>query len=312
MKAKRILICFLTAILCFIPLSACSDSDSDTKNGAEAAVSFTDSLGRSVSVNDPKRVASLLGSFAEVWYLSGGTLVAAPEDAWEDFDLPLSDDTVNLGGTKDLSLELLLSSDPDFVIASANTPQHLEWESALTGAGITVAYFDVNGFEDYLSMLKICTDITGKSENYTEYGEKLQEKINTLINENTFEDTTALTLRVSAASIRAKNSDTVLGRMLKDFGCKNIADGDDSLLENLSAESIALLDPDKIFIIQVADDMESVKENFEAFVSENPLWQELTAVKNNQVYFMEKEYFNNKPNAKWAESYEKLLTILQK
>ena len=69
---------------------------------------FTDDLGREIVVTSHERVASLLGSYADMWVLAGGSLVAAPEDAFVDFDLSLPEDTVKLGETMRLSLELLL------------------------------------------------------------------------------------------------------------------------------------------------------------------------------------------------------------
>jgi len=49
---------------------------------------------------------------------------------------------------------------------------------------------------------------------------------------------------------------TVLGAMLKDLGCINIADSDAMLLENLSVEYILRSDPDYVFIVQRGDDNE--------------------------------------------------------
>ncbi len=273
---------------------------------------FTDDLGREVTVGSYERVASLLGSYADMWVLAGGTVCAAPIDAFEDFDLPLAEDTVNLGETKRLSLELLLGADPDFVIASVNTPQHLEWRQSLEGAGITVAYFDVACFEDYLRVLKICTDITGRPELYEQYGTDIERRIDDILKRNEGKETqTVLVMRASATSIRAKNSNgNVLGEMLESFGCINIADGDESLLENLSIESIMLQNPDKIFIVQSGDDTEGTKGNIENMFRENPLWMELDAVKNRQVYLLDKHLYNLKPNARWAEAYETLEELL--
>ena len=86
----------------------------------QTAVEFTDDLGRTVTVENPQRVAVLLGSFAQVWTLAGGTVQASADDAWTDFQLDLPEDAVNLGGTKQLSLEKLLAVQPDFIIASTN------------------------------------------------------------------------------------------------------------------------------------------------------------------------------------------------
>lgn len=272
---------------------------------------FTDDLGRSVTVTSFERTAALLGSYADIWYLSGGTICASADDAWDDFDLPLGD-AVNLGNTKDLSLEHLLLSEPDLVLASTNTPQHVQWRSILEQAGITVAYFDVSDFSDHLRMLKICTDITGHPERYTEYGEVQRAQIEEILARCEGKaQQKVLVMRASAASIRAKNSaGTVLGTMLQDLGCLNIADSDGSLLEDLSVESILLQDPDKIFFIQTGDDLQAVEQNVQAMLHEDPLWQELTAVKNGEIYFMEKRLFNLKPNARWAEAYWELEKLL--
>lgn len=280
--------------------------------GEDAAYTFTDDLGREVMVESYERVATLLGSYADMWILAGGDVCAAPDDAFVDLDLPLGEDTVNLGETKRLSLELLLSADPDFVLASTNTSQHLEWQSSLEGAGITVAYFDVSCFDDYLRVLKTCTDITGQPERYTQYGTDIQKEINEILDKNAGKSApTVLSMRASATSIRAKgNSGNVLGEMLESFGCANIADTDDSLLESLSLESIMLMDPDLILIVQSGDDIEGTQENIENMFRENPLWNELDAVRNGQVHVLDKHLYNLKPNARWAEAYEELERLL--
>ena len=306
---KRVIsLCLLLALL------LCGCSAPAEENGAEG-YTFTDDLDRTVTVTSTERVAALLGSYADIWLLAGGTVCAAADDAWDDFDLPLSEDTVNLGGTKDLSLEALLASAPTFVLASTNTPQHLEWESALQGAGITVAYFDVSSFDDYLRMLKTCTELTGNTACYEQYGAEVAavvEEVTSHSRAAMAEDAaTVLVLRASASSIRAKNSEgNVLGELLCDMGCINIADSDSNLLENLSVESIYLQDPDHIFIVQVGDDAAGMKENVNRFFAENPLWLELDAVKKDRVHYMDKRLFNLKPNAYWGESYIQLEEIL--
>ena len=175
---KKFMVLFIGIVMGVCCLSACGKTDGQAEGSG--FYTFTDDLGREVTVTSRERVAALLGSYADMWILAGGNVCAAPDDAFEDFDLPLSEETVNLGGTKSLSLELLLASEPDFVLASTNTTQHLEWQQAMEGAGITVAYFAVACFEDYLRMLKICTDITGQSECYERYGTNVENRIHEL------------------------------------------------------------------------------------------------------------------------------------
>jgi len=310
MIRKNRLFALITALL--LLSTGCTDNSISTTD----AYTFTDDLDRTVTVVSHERTAVLLGSFADVWMLAGGTVCATADDAWDDFNLPLSENTVNLGGTKNLSLEGLLASEPDFIIASTNTQQNVSWKDTFDSAGIPAAYFDVSTFEDYLSMLKICTDITGREDLYQSYGLNLQETIDTTIaaaEQRIAEEgsQTVLFLRASAASIRAKNSHgTVLGEMLADLGCINIADNDENLLENLSLESILQANPDRIFIVQVGDDADAVKQHIQDMFEENPAWYELDAVKEGRIHYMDKRLYNLKPNAYWGEAYEKLEAIL--
>lgn len=277
---------------------------------------FTDDLGREVTVSEPKRVACLLGSFAEVWTLAGGVVSAAPDDAWEDFDLELPEDAVNLGHTKELSLEALFAAEPDFVIASSNTDIDVQWRETLEAACIPTAYFDVSDFDDYLRMLKICTDITGRSDLYEQNGLAVQAEIDEAVAASKArlersEAPKVLYLRASASSIRAKSSrGSVLGEMLAALGCVNIADSDASLLENLSVEHILLEDPDFIFFVQLGDDSQGTKARIEQFFAESPAWQTLTAVREGRVFYLDKHLYNMKPNARWGEAYLELEAIL--
>ena len=304
----------ITCLLLCLLLTACG---SKTAPPPASAVTFTDDLGREITVDRPERTAALLGSFAQVWLLAGGTVAATADDAWEDLALELPEDTVNLGGTKNLSLELLFSARPDFILASTNTRQNMEWRETLDAAAIPTAYFDIDDFEDYLRLLKICTDMTGRQDLYEQYGESVQQQINAVVEESRkrladADPPTVLCMVASASAVRAKNSEgNVLGAMLKTLGCENIADSDSMLLENLSIEHILLSDPDHIFFVQRGDDEAGMRAYVEEFLTSQPLWAELSAVKDGRVHFMPKDLFNLKPNHRWGEAYEILEEILK-
>lgn len=277
---------------------------------------FQDDLGREVEVHAVENTAALLGSFADVWDLAGGHLCAAPDDAWQDFEIEMDKDAINLGHTKELSLENLFASKPDFVIASANTRVDMEWKDTLESSNIPTAYFDVNNFEDYLRMLKICTDLTGREDLYEKNGLDVKKQIEEATKQAQARvkaegKLKVLFLRASAGSVRAKNSDgNVLGEMLSQLECDNIADIDERLLENLSIEYIMEQDPDAIFVVPLGDDLAAVDAYFNQFVKDNPAWSTLSAVKNNQVYHLDKRLYNLKPNEKWGEATLDLEEIL--
>lgn len=294
-------------------LSGCAAGEAE-----RAKYVFTDDLGREVRLAErPRRVACLLGSFAEVWCLAGGEVIAAPEDAWEDFELDLPEDAVMLGTAKRISMELLLASEPDFIIASTNIQQQMQLQDTLEATGIPTAYFGVSDFDDYLRMLKLCTDITGRNDLYEQNGTAIQAQIDRAASvarqkiEEAGEAPRVLCLRLSASGVRIKNSrDNVLGEMLASLGCVNIADSHEVPLESIGMEHILLSDPDCIFMVQMGSDTEGAQEALTAFIRDNPGWQSLTAVQAGRVYLMDKRRYNLKPNALWGEAYSDLVELI--
>lgn len=310
----RLLSLFIACIL--ITGLCCACATSPIHDSTEPIV-FTDALGRTVSLSSPpKKTACLLGSFADVWMLAGGEVCAAAEDAWEDFGLDLTD-AVNIGGAHSPNTELLLSAAPDFILASASTASHVELCGLLESAGITVAYFDVISFDDYLHMLNICTSITGRDDLWEQNGERLAEEIASVKQQFSDdnlsgEDRRILLLRASSGFVKAKGSEgTVLGEMLADLGCINIADHDVSLLDNLSVEAIIANEPHRIFVITMGSDTDAAMQSLTDLINTNPAWQTMDAVQGNRIHVMEKSLFHLKPNSRWAEAYQTLYEIFQ-
>jgi iron complex transport system substrate-binding protein len=214
-------------------------------------------------------------------------------------------------------VEQIIAANPDFIIASANTDADLELQETFENAGITTAYFSVASFDEYLNMLKICTDITGREDLYEKNGVEVADQIEAVRDralkrlEAGTEAPTVLFLRASTSSIKAKGSNgTVGGEILADLGCINIADSDDSLLDDLSMEAIITANPDYIFITTQGTDTEAIEANIQETLLSNPAWSSLDAVNEGRYFMLEKELYNLKPNARWGEAYEKLEEII--
>ena len=290
----------------------------NTANTAESfkPVTVTDDLGNSVTFTEmPKKVAAIMGSFADTWVLAGGDLVAAVDDAWEDFGLELKD-AVKLGKYNAVSLEQLFACEADLVIGSANTKKQVDLKDTLEKSGVKTLYFNVNSFEDYLRMLKACTDITGRADLYEKNGTAIQAQVDAAKKAAADKVKAAgaapkvLFIRTAASVVSAKGSTgTVLGLMLKDLGCVNIADGSD-LLENLSIEKIIQEDPDMVFITQQGSDSAGAEKSLKAALTENPAWAGLKAVKEGEVHYMEKRLYHLKPNSLWGKAYEELEKLI--
>ena len=301
-------------LACLLMLSGCGGQAVPAAESVESdnEISFTDSLGQSISLKPPQRVAALIGSFADIWCLAGGkdSLVAAAHDAWTSFDLGLGPETADLGAIKEPNLEVLLASQPDLILASCNTQADLELRETFAKAGIPAAYFDVQTFNDYLDMLEICTRLTGHPERYAAYGTDVAAQVESAIARQDGSAPSVLCIRATGVSCKVKGStDNVLGEMLEDLGCVNIADGS-ALLEDLSLEAILAADPEYIFAVLQGADQTDAQRTLEATLLSNPAWNQLRAVRENRFYVLDHQLYNLKPNARWGEAYEKLADIL--
>lgn len=160
-------------------------------------------------------------------------------------------------------------------------------------------------------MLQVCTEITGLSENYKTYGTAVWADIESALARTDGSRPEVLYIRATGSSCKVKNSEgTVLGEMLAALDCENIADHDNSLLEQLSLEAILLHDPDYIFVVLQSADPADAQEVLENTLLCNPAWSTLSAVQEGRCYIMDPNLYNLKPNARWGEAYAQLADIL--
>ena len=302
--------CVLFGCCVLILLSACGAPAGDGLS-SESAYTFTDALGHDVTVGNGQRVAAVMGSFAETWLLAGGELAAYTVDALDERGLDIEEDAVNLGMMKSPSVEMMIENDIDFVILSANIAEHVELYETLNNVGIVTAYFDVETFEEYLDMLDICTNITGRKDFYKIHGLDIQAQISEAVaGSQEKEPPKVLFIRSFSTGARAKGSDNMTGKMLADLGCVNIADSESALLEDLSMEIIIQEDPDFIFVVTMGTSDEKALETLKNGIESNPAWNGLTAVQNGRYIVLPKTLFHLKPNNRWGEGYALLSEVL--
>ena len=302
---KRILI----FLLCLLVLTGCA--------GPEAVgegYTFTDDTGATVTVPEkPETVAVLLSSLADLWITAGGTVDITVGETVERGFVSESVILVDAGAGKTIDLEGLIAAQPDFVLYSADLSGQLECADALYAAGIPAAGFTVETFEDYLRVLKICTDILGTPERYGQYGTALKTEIDGLIAKAQAAEVQPEILFVRAGSsakyTKAKTAENhfVCG-MLKDLGTFNIAEKAPVLLDGLSTEEILLSDPDFILFTTMGD--ESAGTAYMDSLIADPVWQTLSAVKEGKIHQLPKELFQYKPNASWGEAYAYLIELI--
>ncbi|MDO5435031.1 MAG: ABC transporter substrate-binding protein [Clostridia bacterium] len=281
---------------------------------AESSYGFIDSTGNHIKLSyTPQRTAVLFSSLADLWAVAGGNIAITIGE------------TVNRGITgndvllvdpdagKQINLEMLLASEPDFIIGSADIASHRKLAGICQEAGIPTALFHVECFDDYLEVLKIFCDILHNDLPYITYGISVREEINALLADHNFAGKTYLFLRAASTSdsVKAKTSaEHFVCSMLNDFGLVNIYDQCSSSGGNINSEFLLYSEPDYIFVSLMGDESAGLI-NISRFFS-LPVWCELHAVRSGQVSILDRELFHFKPNSRWAAAYKELCAVLMK
>ena len=311
MKGIRYVAFFLFLVI-ILYLASCKENESADDNEGYS-YTFTDSTGATVTLNKkPSRVAVLFSSYADIWTLAGGNITVTVGDSIERGFADTGTALVDSGsGHKTIDTEALIAADVDFVIGTADYAAQVSACEFMRSLGVPSALFKVESFSDYLSMLKICTDITERRDLYVKNGVNVKERIDTIMAcvSGNSEAPSVLFLRAGSTFAKAKPSkDNFAASMISELGAKNIADTVPSMLDGLSLEAVIEADPDYIFISVMGD--EAAAKSYISELFENDAWQAVSAVKNKKYFILPKELFHYKPNSSWDRAYEYLALCL--
>lgn len=301
-------------IISTVLISSMTSCRKNSAHGDADSYVFTDSKGYKVKIPaKPQKVAVLFSSFADIWNIAGGTAAITVGESVERGFASADAVLVDGGAGKAINTEALIAARPDFVICSADIKAQSDTAALMRSIGIPCAEFRVETFEEYISVLKICTEITGEKEAFIKYGTDIQEKISTLLKEIPTNESKTKILFIrsgsGASSAKAKTAQQhFAAAMLEEMNVYNIADNARILLDGLSIEEILQEDPEHIFISLMGD--EKAAKAYISGVLETPAWQALTAVKTGNVHYLPKDLFQFKPNAFWYDAYVYLANIL--
>lgn len=305
-------------LLCVLFLASCrGNRDKDKKQIKEESYTvIKDSTGRKVKIKkEPKKVVALSASLSDVWLLSGGELCGATADVLEEEVVHenLNKKKIkNVSSVKHPDLDTVLSLKPDLVLISGNIEEQMDTAETLKKEDIPYYIVRMNTLDDFLTVLKQMTEVTGEEDNYEEYGEKAREEADYLLKQvPKGRKTTALVLRAYSADIKVKTEENVVCNILQDIGVKNAAANNTNLSENKtpSLEAISESDPDYIFVTTMGDRKLALKKLHDTLETGSG-WEDLKAVKQKHIVILPKELYQYKPNSRWSEAYEYILSIV--
>ncbi|MEK4328827.1 ABC transporter substrate-binding protein [Paenibacillus sp. FSL R7-0312] len=284
------------AIVLILIMAACSNKDGQAKADATAKADYrvvNSEQGEIKIPAHPTRVVGLSVVYPEFLQALGVTPVAV-QNYQEEFPTYLQEpfkDTLKMGIAKTPNFEMILASDPDLILAPA-------WWSGkdfdqLSGIAPTVLLPER---EDWRDELKDIAEVLDKKELAEKVIQELEVqedeaklKLDALVGNET-----VMYMMVMPNSFvlygdqidRGKFIHTIMGLEM----IPNFPDKDPSL--SISLEKLPEYNPDHLILQLNNEDSPEVQQTYEDMLN-SPLWKNMKAVKNNQVYMMAgKDWFN--------------------
>ncbi|MBP1926159.1 iron complex transport system substrate-binding protein [Sedimentibacter acidaminivorans] len=276
-------------------------------------VTFEDYTGEMVTIKkNPERVVCLYNSYLDIYYSCGGEVVGRVKESEEKpVEESLKAEVVGTSGAP--SLEKVLELQPELVIMTSGFSGQTEMIPTLKENNIQVIAIKNDYLEDYYKSVRLFTAITGREDLYQEQMDKVKKGVDKIVEKApTDKKYKVLILFASAKSLTVRNSESMVGEMLKDLNTINISDTqtDPSNAKVFSMEKIIQEDPDFIFVQTMGSDHEKIMERLKSDAEDNPAWASLKAVKNDKYIVLPKDLYMYKPNDRYPEAYKGLAEIL--
>ena len=284
-------------------LTACAPQATPTT----AASTFTDGLGRNVTLNGPaQRIVSLAPSNTEILFAIGAGNQVVGRDQLSDFPEEAKAVT-DIGSTYDaLNTELIVAQKPDLVLAAEiNTPEQVQ---ALENLGLTVYYLtNPTTLEGMYDNLMLVAQMTGHTDEAAKLVESLKARVQAVD-----EKIAPLSSRFSVfyeldATDPSKpytaGKGTFITQLIDRAGGSNIA-SDLEGYPQMSLEQVVAADP--AFII-LGDARYGITPES---IAQRPGWENLSAVKSGNIVPFNDDLVS-RPGPRLVDALEELAKTLR-
>ena len=285
---KKVIALLSVTMLTF--MVGCSSSESNESN-------VTNSNGEEVVVATSVAVTEILDKL-------GVEVSGVPTTSYE---LPKSTkDATEVGSPMNPDLEIIKSLNPTCVVSVDTLGS--DFEKQFTENNIPSMFVNLSTVDGLKETIANLGEKFDKSEKAAEIIAELENKENELNLSKKENKKDVLILFGAPGSVMVSTDNSYVGNLVKIAGGNNIFESESSSFIQVNMEEIIKRNPDKILIMTHAVPEEAKKTVEEEFAKAT--WQQLDAIKNNKVYYLENGYFGMSANLKVIEALDKLGAIL--
>lgn len=300
-------------VLCaFVLLAAgCGAERADAPRGAAAFASFTDDMGRAVTLaKKPERIVVSSASFLEPLHAVGGDVVGRPDSRTQM--QPFARDKASVGRVYHIDLEKVLACAPDFVLLNKGMNEKLV--EPLEANGIACAVVQMKSYEDVKRTVALFALATGETAKGEAVVRAMEDRIAAVAARVPRDGRRVAILHSTAQGISVQLELSIAGSVARMLGFTNIAAGMTPLAQSpdaapYSMETLVQADPEVIFITSMGE-LDEIRAGMERMMADNPAWQAVPAVRDGRVYYLSQERFLLSPGLHYPEAVEEMAGLL--
>lgn len=265
-------------------------------------IQLVDFSGREIVLDEvPQSIVALSSGEMDIIYALGGTLSGRPTINGE---LPVKEaaDVEQVGNTHNIDLEKVAFVHADVVLG--NNPLNVKDIASVEGLGAQMVLTSANSVDDIKRQIQLFGQLLQKEQKAEEWIRSIDDTLNSIPQ---YEEKPKVLLVYGApGTYMAALPNSLSGNILELAGGENIASSYPSLQNypqyaQLNSERIIEANPQYIFLITHGE-AEQIKDGFLKEMEQNPSWNDLDAVKNNQVEILPPDLFGTNPGTRIGEA----------
>ncbi|WCT54051.1 Fe(3+) dicitrate ABC transporter substrate-binding protein [Paenibacillus kyungheensis] len=276
----------LTAILAGCGNTSTANQAATTSTNTANAITIQDTVGTTTLPAPAQKVVALEWSFADDLLALGITPVGIADDDKPEAMTKLAGkafEYMPLGKRETPDLEKITEASPDLIIADSD--RHTKIKDQLDQIAPTIVLNSRKGsYAESIDDFKVIAKAVGK-EKEAEARVKQHDQIMADLKKQV-EAMGSKKVLIGVArkdGFDVHTSDSYAGQVMTEMGFQNAISNTDEPYVELSLETLTTLDPDVIFI--ATDDSEAITNKWK----ETPVWKNLKAAKNNQVFMVDRD-----------------------
>lgn len=275
------------------------------KESLQFPLTVQDDLGRQVKVTKkPERIVSLSPSNTEILFALGLDKQIAGVTKYCDYPSEALKKP-KVGGFADPSLELIVNAKPDLVLAGSI---HRELVQRLEELKIHVVVLEPKSIEQVLEKITLAGKVTGANTEAQNLVKNLQKQINEVKAKvkNLPEDKKPrVFFELYQDPLTTIGGKSYIHDLLTAAGGKNITGSLKQEWLTYSTEQILAQDPEVIIFVRMHGSKQMAEQ-----VKRRPNWQNISAVKNDRVYYLSNENIVLRPGPRLGEGLKTLAGMI--